>query len=217
MEAERFDGWTRALAGGASRRRVLRGLGGALGTAALAALGRGARVDAAPGGNGACARFCAQVFGADTPAAGQCTSQAAHGQGLCTQCGPASDGTLKLCGTTCIPASSCCTSADCGGATDCLAPVCTQGGCGTAPTNEGGSCNGGTGTCQSGTCVPNSTCVGANQNCATPMDTCCVAGSVCSDPCGEGLICCSPAGASCTSDCACCGSLICSSDGRCVQ
>jgi hypothetical protein len=46
MEAERFDGWTKALAGGASRRRVLKGVGGGLLGAALAAAGR-ARAGAA--------------------------------------------------------------------------------------------------------------------------------------------------------------------------
>lgn len=61
------------------------------------------KASAAPGGNAACAHFCADLFG-DTPAAGTCTSEAAHDTGTCYECGPASDGSLQLCGTQCCTA-----------------------------------------------------------------------------------------------------------------
>lgn len=88
MDPTRFDTLTKSLGQARSRRTVFK----TLGVAALGALGLGTArpTGAAPGGNSACAAFCAQVFG-DTRAAGQCTSAAAHGQGLCYQCGPASD------------------------------------------------------------------------------------------------------------------------------
>ena len=66
---------------------------------ALDSLGIG-KASADEGGKAACAQFCAQVFG-DTKAAGQCTSEAAHGTGLCDQCGPASNGSQVVCGTQC--------------------------------------------------------------------------------------------------------------------
>jgi hypothetical protein len=79
----------------------------------------------------ACAHFCAAVFGADTPAAGQCTSDAAHGTGLCATCG------------TTAPADICCTRTAAGmcdpsrPATCCSVPAnatvtCREGTCGFA-------------------------------------------------------------------------------------
>jgi hypothetical protein len=55
MDGERFDRLTKHLADGTSRRRVLRGLAGGVGAAALAALGRRPAA-AAPN---ACAQACA--------------------------------------------------------------------------------------------------------------------------------------------------------------
>ena len=48
MEAERFDGVAKALAAGASRRRILTGVGGGLLGAALASRGRRAAAAALP-------------------------------------------------------------------------------------------------------------------------------------------------------------------------
>jgi hypothetical protein len=116
MDATRFDRLTRALATSTSRRQALRRIGGTLGGAALASWPLGKAL-AKGGGNSECAHFCAQIFGADTPAAGQCTSDAAHGTGLCYSCGPASPaGTQQICCSqnadgTCSSYSgaSCCT------------------------------------------------------------------------------------------------------------
>jgi len=191
MGPTRFDAITRSLGETRSRRTVL----GTLGAAALGAIGlAGARsgADAAPGGNSACAAFCAQVFG-DTQAAGQCTSQAAQGQGLCAQCGPAAQGTgLTLCGQTC---AECCADGDCPGGQICRSGTCDVN-CATSAT--GTPCANGTGACLGGTCylvypcasgaygvVPNSggvnACIcgygGSFNYCASPAD--CPSGNVC--------------------------------------
>jgi hypothetical protein len=118
MDPTHVDALARSLAHPASRRGALGLLvGGALGTLAAGdatATRRRRRAHAhravggAKGGNSACAHFCAQVFGADTPAADACTREAAKGTGLCFQCGPGCGG-----GTTCIPTGGCCTDADC--------------------------------------------------------------------------------------------------------
>jgi Cys-rich repeat protein len=90
MEADRFDGVAKALAGGIPRRRLLKGLGGALGAAALAVVGRGAGVGAASGGDSASAACCAALFPPGPPR-GQCVSAAAHGSGPCVPCRTSAD------------------------------------------------------------------------------------------------------------------------------
>jgi hypothetical protein len=80
-----WDELSKALASGVSRRKALWMFGSALvGTIVM----RGKAL-ADGGSNSACAHFCAAVFGADTPAAAQCASDAAHMTGLCYSCGPA--------------------------------------------------------------------------------------------------------------------------------
>ena len=112
-------------------------MGGILGGTALAALFPGL----AFASNSACAHFCASVFGAGTKAAGQCTSDAAHGKGLCYTCGPASSGgTQPICcpenpNGTCTSYSSatCCTSTQtcqadgtCQACRTCFDPFCSD-------------------------------------------------------------------------------------------
>ena len=97
MNPSRFDDLTKALATATSRRQALGRIGGTLAGSLLAAWPF-TQALAAGGGNSACAHFCAEVFGADTPAARQCTSDAAHGKGLCSTCGSNAD-----------PSSICCT------------------------------------------------------------------------------------------------------------
>jgi hypothetical protein len=82
MSEHPFDDLARTLATGASRRGVLKAIGGAVLGSLVAAPPQPVLAD-----NSACAHFCASVFGADTRAAGQCTSDAAHGKGLCHTCG----------------------------------------------------------------------------------------------------------------------------------
>src|SRR5947209_6113665 len=98
MDPMRFEELTKALATSTSRRRALRRIGGILGGTALAGLFPGLALAS----NSACAKFCNAVFGADTPAANQCISQAAHHQGLCYTCGPAAPADHgPLCGQVC--------------------------------------------------------------------------------------------------------------------
>lgn len=124
MDRDRFDDLTKRLAlEHPSRRRLLAGLGGAV----LGGLGlHGA--SAAKGGNSACAHFCAQLFGADTPEAGQCTSQAAHGTGPCYQCGgPAAGANACPSGQVCLDNGTCATSCDPRNPMSCGDPcVCIQ-------------------------------------------------------------------------------------------
>ncbi len=95
-----FDELTKALASSTSRRQALKtivtasvgallGLGGV--STAFAGHRRRSRTRSSssrtPKPNRDCAKWCAQVFGPNTSAAGQCTSQAAHGTGLCSTCG----------------------------------------------------------------------------------------------------------------------------------
>ncbi len=131
MGHTRFDNLARSLAQPASRRGALGVVvGGALalldastGTAKRRHR-RGKGAQPAGGGNSQCARFCAAVFGADTAAAGQCTSDAAHGKGLCHQCGAANASTVccqRTSANTCpnYPAATCCPDGQ----------TCTQGAC----------------------------------------------------------------------------------------
>ena len=190
MQSSNFDELTKALAASTSRRHALRliatasvgallGLGGV--STAFAGHRRRSRTRTSPSRtpkpNKDCAKWCAQVFGPNTPAAGQCTSDAAHNKGLCKQCGstaPSSiccnrngsgfcDGTVA--GATCCPSGQHCDNGDC--VADCL-PNCTGKTCGD--DGCGGSC----GTCSSGqTCINGSCCSNA-------------CGSVC---CGSGERC----------------------------
>ena len=85
-----WDELSKALASGVPRRKILLMFGSAL----VGSIVMGTKAFAARGGNSACAHFCAAVFGADTQAAGQCTSDAAHHTGLCYSCGPASSNSV---------------------------------------------------------------------------------------------------------------------------
>lgn len=183
MDLQRFDELTKSLSTARSRRGLLRTLGGALGAAGLAA--RGGAV-LAQRGNSACAHFCAATFGADTPAADQCTRDAAHGGGLCYQCGPAAsaDNGLKVCGQTCIPQSSCCTDSDCD-----TGRVCTGNGVCVIP------CDANT-PCPCGFCLPNLS--GGPANFCEAQEVGCAPD--CAE-CGAGQVCFSLPGNDCPAIC----------------
>src|SRR5947208_3338442 len=126
MESNIFDEVTKAIATATSRRQALRRIAGIVGGTALAGLFPGLAL----ADNSACAHFCASVFGADTPAASQCTSDAAHHTGLCYTCGPASPGgTQPIC--------------------------CPQNPDGTCTSYSSATCCGSGQTCQNGACVSN--------------------------------------------------------------
>jgi hypothetical protein len=138
MESDRFDQLARAVGAGRSRRGILKGLG----AAALGAVGlqRFGAAEAANGkGNSGCAHFCNQVFGADTSAAGQCTSQGAHGTGPCVAC---ANNPANYCGGACTNVQT--DVANCGScgtvcpSDACHAATCASGVCGTTSTGAGG-------------------------------------------------------------------------------
>jgi hypothetical protein len=175
MSDHPFDSLARTLADGTSRRGVFRALGGVMLGSLVAASPRAVLAQTSSG-NSACAHFCAAVFGADTPAASQCTSDAAHGKGLCYTCGPASTGGTK---SICCPkngagqcssysVATCCTSGQTCSGDQC---ICGEG-CFSITTTEGGSicvCRAGT-SCQSCTasvqCGPGEVC-GTNVGCGS--------------------------------------------------
>ena len=231
MQPSNFDELTKALATSTSRRHALRlivttSIGGLLGIGGIStAFGRHnrpRRISPASGGqrsNKNCAQFCAAVFGPNTSAAGQCTSDAAHGRGLCFTCGNVA------------PSSICCvrnTSGYCNGtsaATCCsgATPFCCGGTCSQCCSNSnctnGNTCSGShVCVCGSGlACTGNTTCVGGsccpNANVCGPSgsETCCASGQSC---CGS--VCCPSAQTCCLSVC-CPSGQTCTEEGCCPQ
>src|SRR2546425_3569598 len=166
MDPTRFDNLTKAMATPASRRQALRRIGGTLTGVTLASLLPGhALAD-----NSACAHFCDSVFGADTPAASQCISDAAHQTGLCySACGPSGAGG-RLCGSpgsytslTCCPnfQSACC-NGSCFPVSSPDFTCCADGSCCNlvtstcCPNPHGTCCNVSAGftCCSDGSCQP---------------------------------------------------------------
>jgi hypothetical protein len=170
-----FDELARGLASGTfSRRKAIKfiaatTLGGILG---LSGIGT------AFAKNKTCAQWCAAVFGASTPAAGRCTSDAAHRTGLCSSCGAATP-----------PSSVCCTrnsSDNCTSYSGARCP-CDSSQCLRCDSNTG-TCVGCTSdeTCLNGSCCPNdqvcgSTCCPSGQTCVN--GSCCARDNVCGSTC----------------------------------
>ena len=150
-----FDELAKTLAKvkGVPRRDALRLIGSGLAGAVLASLGVG---KAFGQGNSNCAHFCESVFppGDDR---GKCISAAAHGEGLCYECGPAAPPEHPpLCGTVCCGTGQVC----CGGQVCCEADLCcNQVCCGGGQFCCGGQvCCGIRQLCLDGACVPPSVC-----------------------------------------------------------
>jgi hypothetical protein len=250
MNPSNFDELTKALASSSSRRHALRlivttAVGGLLGlTSVSTAFGKHQRRTkiAKPtrsNRNDNCAKFCAAVFGPNTPAANTCTSDAAHNKNdsLCGQCnGDASkiccttngnycDGTVagatcctggaKCCGGTCVQAE-CCSDSDCRAGEACQGNICV---CVPDCTGkECGSNDGCDGTCQTGTCPQDQTCQGGT--CCVPrrgactFDEDCCPGENGFNFCSGGL-CLTASGGACTDsgDCStfCCANGVCTS------
>src|SRR5438067_8932055 len=176
MQPSNFDELTKALATSTSRRQALRtilgaSIGGLLGIGGIStAFGRQrhrTRITApsGPKGNSNCAKWCAQVFGPNTSAAGQCASQAAHGTGLCRMCGTAD------------PSSICCvrnTSGYCSGTSAARCP-CDSAQCQTCDEQHGNCVS----TCSSSETCCNGTCA---QCC---MDSDCTGQKCCSGTCSQ--------------------------------
>jgi hypothetical protein len=166
-------------------RRMLAGL---LATFAGAATRRTARAQDVD----SCAAFCQTL-----PAGrlrGDCVSAAAHGEGLCFECGPAAPaGTgLELCGTGCVDPSSdpahCGTCGNsCGGGTTCCAGDCVDL---QTDANHCGECGNGRGN---GGCTDGSCCPSGSEPCG---GDCCPTGfclnDTCVGGCGLGAVGCNP-------------------------
>ena len=204
MDGNRFDQLSRFLGRGVHRRAAV---------AALAALAVGGVGEAtarhkhkqhgraaggnANGGNSACDVFCHTFFG-DTQAAGECTSDAAHGTGLCVTCGAANAN--KVC--------------------------CANNSAGFCPDYKAASCSCPSGqTCQTGTCqcpAAKTNCNGACVNLQTDPNSlpcsngrCCMPdGAECVRNIENGVVvgigtcacCCRGSVSSCNSDSTCvCG------------
>ena len=117
MDEARFDRMTRILAHGHSRRSALR----LLAAGAIAALGAGLGVEAAPAQTtckppgGKCSRHGQCCSGACNRRRGRCRG-CPSGEHLCGEtCIPddqccAGNAAGKLCGQTCIPIADCCTN-----------------------------------------------------------------------------------------------------------
>jgi hypothetical protein len=152
-DVERFDDSGLPISG-YTRRQALKIGALSVGGAVLAGIMPG-RLWADAGGNSDCAHFCTALF-PPGPARGQCVSDGAHGQGLCTElcaspaacvsacgpgcgCVPSTEG-FGFChqGILCSSAQSCTTSADCPSDRPVCASTCCPGkicvpGC-SAPT-----------------------------------------------------------------------------------
>jgi hypothetical protein len=178
MEEQRFDDLTRKLATPISRRQAFKAL---VATALGGFLIRAGSDEAlAGGGNSACAHWCHDHFsGSD---AGHCTSEAAHGQGLChSACGPGGSGGT-LCGGPSFSTSTCCTSPS---------GTCCGGVCTTCPT--GGTCSGTTCVCPAGKVNCSGTCQQCCSNSDCPNFQECFKGTCgfcsSSNPCPTGYTC----------------------------
>jgi hypothetical protein len=127
MDPTKFDAFTKALATSTSRREAFRRIGAILGGTALVGLIPGVAL----ADNSACAHFCNAVFGPG-PDRGKCTSDAAHGTGLCYTCGPSSPGGTQ---PICCPENSDGTCTSYSSATCCSdGTVCMSGSCVTLTT-----------------------------------------------------------------------------------
>ena len=181
MNPSNFDELTKALASSTSRRHALRvivttAVGGLLGlTSVSTAFGRHQhrtkrtnKPSGPPPGNSNCAAWCAQVFGPNTSAAGQCTKDAAHGGGLCATCG-----------SNTPPTSICCkrlTNGYCSGTSAARCP-CNSNNCETCDTSHGtcSGCSGSTPNCCGSTCAEcceDSDCTGTNETCQSGQCGC---------------------------------------------
>jgi len=241
MDDRRFDEWTRRLAGGASRRRVVAGLAGL----AAAAAGRrqtGAQELLGPGETCTETEQCSQFGGAQ----------------VCADNGIASDGPLNCCR---IQAGACARPADCCGLLGCVDGFCVGDGDASASGGQplGGVCtataecaaaSGGRVICgDNGIAVdgPLNCCLEEGSACVVDVDCCgaflctdgfcgttgggdlapgdfCVTSSQCSQALGPAVcgsnasaagspVCCLQEASACSDDLECCGGAVCADNG----
>ncbi len=209
MEVQRFDELAKRLATPITRRQAFKALAAAALGGLLIRSGTGRAWADEGDGNSACAHFCNNVY-PPGPGQGQCKSDAAQGQGICTVCGPAApEGSGPICGVQtdspfcCASGETCCNNTTCA---NLQTDVQNCGACGHA-CGQGQKCV--AGVCKSTTCVQ------LAQPCNSATDTCCQTSPGVTITCGlepAGYFCCKPAGAPCTtfgSPEECCGKLSC--------
>ena len=205
MNPSKFDELTKELAKSTSRRHALKtiltaSIGGVIGLGAIRSVfGNKIKCGGGPSNND-CAHWCAAVFGPNTPAAGQCTSDAAHNRGACCQCGAVDPSSIccvrdssGFCVAGTIVAGCFCDSTQCqtcdtstGTCVGCPPGQTCQNGqcsgctgevCGTyTPCNDNSNCACGTTTEGGGACFADDLCVNF-QTCNTSAD--CAEGRVC--------------------------------------
>src|SRR5262245_13606067 len=211
MNPRKFDELTKQLAKSTTRRHALRtiltaSIGGVVGLGAIPSV-FGNKIKCGGGrSNKRCAHWCHAVFGPNTPAAGQCTSDAAHNRGACCQCGavdPSDICCVRDSNGFCVPgtivAGCFCDSTQC---QTCDASTGTCVGC---PPGE---------TCENGQCAPVMQCNNPQQGCtACQHCDCSPSGSACCAQTAEGGTVCAPAFScgepSCTSSSDCASGFFC--------
>src|SRR5438270_6083664 len=171
MHPSNFDELTKVLASSTSPRHALRTI---VAASVGSFFGLGG-IRSVFGANRDCAKWCKQVFGPNTPAAMQCTSDGAHHKGLCITCP-----------NSVTPSSVCCvknTSGYCSsytGAHCCASGQnCQNGQCVTPCTQAGQACTVNN-CCSPGLCC-NGICCSSGQTCLS--SGCCDSANVCGSTC----------------------------------
>ena len=198
MNPKNFDELTKELAKSTSRRHALKtivtaSIGGVVGLGAIRSVfGNKIKCNGGPP-NRDCAHWCAAVFGPDTPAAGQCTSDAAHNTGDCCRCGavdPSAICCVRDSSGFCVPGTivagcfcsnpgDTCNNGQCG----CSDPgTCGsyQFGCDGDPTCACATNSEGGGTCAGDATCSNATLCTTSADC--PANSVCIVGSCCGTP-----------------------------------
>lgn len=198
MDGSRFDHLTKSLVQDTSRRRVLKGLVGAVAGTLIG--GHFQEIKAAcPAGQyaGSNSRCLCRATGRP-PGPGGCSCPTGWTQ--CPNgCQPAGSPTGPL---RCGPCAELCPVP----ADECLVAICSDGTCGTAPASAGTPCQSGDSECNgSGQCVQ--TCLPLQTRCVGNEDACCQAEAptVCSYSDALGTVCCRVPGQPCAHDLDCCG------------
>jgi len=193
VEQDRFDDLARSLAGGTSRRQLLRALTGGA-AAGLFALTRG--------GRGTGAQSAGTGLGGICTSTSECVQQqlcGVSGSVVCADNGIASDGQLNCCLNEeglCGADFHCCGNLVCFGGDDRGGDGCPSGRC--RPKSASGF-------------QPGTTCTITNDCDQAAGPTICANNGIAPD---GALNCCREAGGACSSGSGCCGSLLCT--GACV-